>query len=385
VKYTNITTSIPATPAFSYPIIIGPDLLEKPDLWLPKKLNFKKIIIITDHIVKKYYGNKLSNILNKYKILKKQNYAVFIFSFSAGEKSKNIMAKINLEEKMLKYHCSRDSLIIALGGGVTGDLAGFIAATYMRGIPYIQIPTTLLAIVDSSVGGKTSIDNCYGKNLIGSFWQPKAVIADTNCLDSLPTKQLNCGLIEALKMFLTSDFNSFKYLQKNIKLINKKTLENIITRAIKIKSTIVSQDEKENNLRMILNFGHTIGHAIEKISNYKILHGYAVGLGILLETKISVLLNILDPIDYLKIKAILAQLDIDYRLLAKFNINKIILATKTDKKSLSGKARYIILKNIGEIYTLSDRSGHIIAHPVSDIMIKKAYSEIMGEQRYDRQ
>jgi 3-dehydroquinate synthase len=364
-----IVVKIPALPHSSYPILINFGLLENPAIWLPTNINVSKLVIITDTTVKKIYGDSLL------RILKKQGHKIFLFSFPAGEKSKNHKIKQYIEEQMLRQHCGRDTLILALGGGVVGDLAGYIAATYMRGIAYIQIPTTLLAMLDSSIGGKTGIDMPQGKNLIGTYWQPKAVVADMYCLRTLSKKQIINGLIEALKMFLTNDKNKFIYAKKNLKNIlngDDKILKKIIYHAAKIKADIVSQDEKECNQRMILNFGHTIGHALEQISHYKMLHGFAVAYGILVESKIAQLLNLLDNENYFVIQSLLSQIGIMGKDLKKFDINKIIQVTKLDKKVKTDKVHYVLLSSLGEVYT--DHKN--VVHSVTDTIVKEAFLQL---------
>jgi len=319
----------------SYEIVMGCGLNIKK---LVPKAN--RYVVITDNNVKKLYGEKVA-----------KNLKADLLSFPAGEKNKNRETKARLEDEMIKLGCGRDTLIIALGGGVVGDLAGFIAATYMRGIPYIQIPTTLLAMVDSSVGGKTAVDTAEGKNLIGVFCQPNKVLVDINYLDTLPKKQLINGLFEAIKMFLTHDKQMFNYTEKNLnKIINKdkEVLQKIIKQAVKIKAEVVQRDEKENNERMVLNFGHTIGHVIEKLSDYKLLHGYAVGLGILVEARMAELLNILSANNYESIKRLFKQLGIDDRKITG-KIENIIKVMNVDKKNNNGKSKFVLLKNIGEV------------------------------------
>lgn len=362
-----IITKISTSQAISYPIVIDTNLIMHPNKWLPHGWHNKQLVIITDNTVKKHYGTTLLRLLKKAKPL--------LFSFLPGENSKNYLVKHSLEEKMLKNRCNRETLILALGGGVVGDMAGFIAATYMRGIAYIQIPTTLLAMVDSSVGGKTAINTSQGKNLIGAFWQPTKVIIDTNCLTTLPEKHIINGLIEALKMFMTNDKKAFDHIHAHIDtLIKNKSsiLKNIIYKAIQIKTTIVSLDEKEKNERMILNFGHTIGHALEKILNFKILHGYAVGLGILVEAKISQLLGILSNDNYQLIKHVFLKLGISTDPLKKINSNLIVQATKSDKKAKKTGVQYILLKEIGKVYTKKQK----VAHSVADNIVIRALIEI---------
>lgn len=307
-----IAMRIPARSAITYPIKIGENLLSYPERWLPEDWHTKKIVIITDDNVNKLYGEKLLRLLRQ--------AAPLLLSFLPGEQGKNAQIKLELEEKMLQAHCDRETMILALGGGVVGDMAGFVAATYMRGVSYIQIPTTLLAMVDSSVGGKTSINLPQGKNLIGAFWQPSSVIVDVNCLLTLSRDHLINGLIEAVKMFLTHDADYFNYVCHQLDDVldrNSEVLKNIIQRAIQIKVNVVSADEKESNQRMVLNFGHTIGHALEALSNYTLLHGHAVALGMLVEIKIAKILGILADEDCHAIQSLLLKLNISGSQLKK--------------------------------------------------------------------
>lgn len=367
----SVSVKIPSVAAYNYPIFIKTNALQKLATYLKRNHNSTTVVIITDNKVKKLYGDWLRDHL------KQMHHKILLLSFPSGEKFKTQQILQAIMTKMLRHNCSRDTLILALGGGVVGDLAGFIAATYMRGIAYIQIPTTLLSMVDSSIGGKTGIDTLYGKNLVGAFWQPKAVFADINCLKTLPQKHLINGLIEALKMFMTNDINSLKYAKKNLGKIlagDEKTLTALIQRAIKIKANIVSQDEKENHLRAILNFGHTIGHAIELVANYKILHGYAVALGILVEAKIAELLNILKKENYLFIEQLLFALNISGKQLRAFDPNKIIQATKIDKKVKHNEVHYVLLKNFGEVY----QKNGAYSHTVPDQIVKQAFLTVCG-------
>lgn len=365
----SIYVNLPATPHSSYPIKIQSGLLKNIS-WLPK--NTQSVVIITDHWVKKEYGLALECAL------KKKAIKVLLLSFPAGEKSKNSKTKSALEEKMLAQGFDRDTLILALGGGVVGDLAGFIAATYMRGISYIQIPTTLLAMLDSSVGGKTAIDTPQGKNLIGAFWQPKAVISDIQCLKTLPKKQLINGLIEALKIFLTSDINSLNFLKKNLDSflkLDEKIIINLVSRAVKLKAQVIERDEKEHHERAILNFGHTIGHALEQMSDYNLLHGYAVAYGILVEAKISELMGLLNPENYLLIKSILARLGITAHNLKKQDAKKMLKITKSDKKTKAGFVNYVLLEEVGKVHKKKNR----FAHPVSDRIVLDAFFKTSEE------
>ncbi len=368
---TQIVMKIPARNAIVCPIQIGMNLLATPEKWLPDDWQKKRIVIITDETVHKIYGKYLLEVLKEAKPL--------LFSFIPGEQSKNAQTKLAIEEKMLEAGCDRQTLLLTLGGGVVGDLAGYIAATYMRGISYIQIPTTLLAMVDSSVGGKTGINVPQGKNLIGAFWQPVCVVVNIDCLKSLPEIHLINGLVEAIKMFCTNDAEYFKYVDKELnRVLQKETtvLKNIIERAIQIKVNVVSHDETESNLRMILNFGHTIGHALEQVTHYSILHGYAVAIGILVEAKISHLSGFLSVEDYNAIESLFYKLKISLNPLKTMDCDAIIQATKVDKKIRNNQVRFVLLQRIGKVYHEND----IIAHPVSDEIIIKALKEVGGMQ-----
>jgi 3-dehydroquinate synthase len=325
----------------------------------------KQIIIITDVNVAKYHLNGLEQLL------KKNHYIVLSLVIKPGEKSKNAKTKAYLEEQMFLHNINRQALLIAFGGGVIGDLTGYLASTYMRGIKYIQIPTTLLAMIDSSIGGKTAINNKYGKNLIGTYYQPKCVIIDTNFLLTIPKKHITNGIIEAIKIFLTFDKEYFYYLHQNIKSIysNYNILNKIIIRAIELKKHIIEIDEKDKNIRSALNFGHTIGHAIENITQYRILHGYSVALGIIIESRISNKLNKLSNKDLLIIEdLILNKLKMNFSFLSKYKIDDIINIIYLDKKNTQNQINCILLKAIGQISKSKD--DKITTTITKDIIIK---------------
>lgn len=356
-KYGGIVIKLSTIKKVDYPVFLDVGLLKKPLVWLPKQSIFSTIVVITDNRVEKLYAKRLVHAL------KKEGYPVLLLAFPAGESSKNYQTKQYLEERMLDNHCDRHTLCLALGGGVVGDLVGFIAATYMRGIAYIQIPTTLLAMVDSSIGGKVGINMPQGKNLIGAFWPPKAVVIDLDCLKSLTQKKINCGMVEILKTFLVFDKKSVVYFAHH-----QNNFKELITRAVNIKIEIVSQDEKEHNQRHILNFGHTIGHAIEKITDYKVLHGEAVGMGIYVESKISTLLGILTDKEYQMIQTLLIALGINLSKLKKLNPDKLVQATQVDKKISKGRVNYVLLKRIGEVY----QKDRCVVQAVEDRVVKRA-------------
>ena len=273
----------------SYSIIIGKNTLNI----LPSKIKIicpkvKNIAIIYDKKVPLKFKENLKNKL--------KNYNLLFLSFDANEKNKSLKKVIYFLNVLLSKNFNRSDLLISVGGGITGDVSGFVASLFKRGLNFINIPTTLLAQVDSAVGGKTGVNSSYGKNLIGSFYQPKLVISDTSFIKTLPKKEMICGYAEILKHSIIKDKKFFKWLEKNTKFVlAKKSKELIyaIKRSCEIKMYFVNKDVREKNLRMILNFGHTFAHAIEVKNNYskKITHGEAVLSGMILATRLSILKN----------------------------------------------------------------------------------------------
>ncbi|HBU07042.1 MAG TPA: 3-dehydroquinate synthase [Candidatus Magasanikbacteria bacterium] len=348
-----------------YDIVIGDNII-KPLSTVIKTQTVSNLVIITDSNVKKLYGDKLLCDLKK----NLKSYTLSLMSFDAGEKNKTQTAVNKLQDAMFKLKCGRDTLVIALGGGVVGDVAGFVAATYMRGIPYIQVPTTLLAMVDSSVGGKTGIDTKYGKNLIGAFHQPVTVFINPDYLKTLPKEHLLNGLVEVVKMFLTHDKAMFNFVKVNYnKILNldKVVIEKVIFQAIKIKAGVVMRDEKEIGERSILNFGHTIGHALEKLSNYKIMHGEAVGLGMIVELNIALLVGKISKNVYDEVFGVIEKM-VKIERLKDFRIEDVLEEIKLDKKSKNNKSRFVLLKEIGKFC----KHGGKFVHEVDEKIIIQA-------------
>jgi 3-dehydroquinate synthase len=332
-----------------YSILIGKNVLGL----LPKKIKLicpetKKIAIIIDKNVPNKFIKTLKNKLKGYKLI--------IVSFSANEKFKCLKTVNLLLDKLLSNNFNRSDLVISVGGGITGDVTGFVASIFKRGINFINIPTTLLAQVDSSIGGKTGVNSNYGKNLIGSFYQPKLVISDTSFLDSLTRKEMICGYAEVLKHSIIKDQKFFQWLKNNTKYIFLKKPEALIyaiKKSCEIKMYFVNKDVNEKNIRMILNFGHTFAHAIEVKHNYskKITHGEAVLSGMILALRVSILKKICNKKTVDKIVKIYDDNNLSYTYKKYSNsnsINDIIPFLKNDKKNNDEKINFILLKKIGK-------------------------------------
>lgn len=343
-------------PDRSYDISIGKDILREIDF---RKFRASKFAIITDFNTRRLYGEKLQ------RLIKKQKLQVELFSFPAGENSKNLKTAEKLGIELVKREFDRDSIIIALGGGVAGDLAGFVASIYKRGINYIQIPTTLLAQVDSSIGGKTGVDIPEGKNLLGSFYQPKAVFIDIEFLKTLPKEEIKNGLAEAIKYGMIQSYELFEYLEQNFLKRTDRFYLKIIKKSCEIKSRIAEKDEKEGDFRKILNYGHTVGHAIETAEEYKISHGEAVALGMVYEGKISNQIGLLDKKDLERQNKLIQNLGlpISYR----GDINNLIEIMKRDKKAKLGEIYFVLPATIGKIKQV----GKKVAFPVDISLVRK--------------
>ncbi len=340
----------------SYDIVIGRGVVAGiGDFLQNSDKNYSKIFIISDENVADLYLETVRQSIDL-------SYGVENIIIGSGESSKGFDAFKAVCEAILTKGVDRNSLIIALGGGVIGDLSGFVASVILRGIDFIQIPTTLLSAVDSSVGGKTAINSKAGKNLIGSFYQPKLVLCDLAFLDSLPKRELKAGYAEVLKYGLIEDIEFFNYLEKDYeRILSKKddALEKIITRSCEIKADIVSNDEKEHGVRALLNFGHSFGHVLESETNYSNIlnHGEAVAVGMLMAAKMSVNLGYLAQDEYVKIETHLKKTGLNIDLLTikndwkKENFAKIL---QKDKKNSNGRLNFILLNAIGDAFVAKD-------------------------------
>src|SRR3989337_1262259 len=329
----------------SYNIYIDNGILERVGDTLVKEKTPCKTLLITDKNIEKVYGNIVAESLIRNK------FDVRIVSLKPGEDQKTLETAITLYDACFDHKLGRHSMIIALGGGVVGDISGFVASTFMRGIPFIQIPTSLLAQVDSSIGGKVAVNHPKGKNMIGSFYQPKAVFIDTDTLSTLPAPELVAGLVEVIKYGVIRDAELFEFIEKSlygILQLNHHALLKIIATSCQIKANVVEEDEKEKHLRAILNYGHTIGHAIETVTNYKkYRHGEAVAIGMLYATKVAIDMGLTDNTVFERQFSLIKRLGLPlYTGLKPEEIVKILYA---DKKAIAGKLRFILPTKIGEV------------------------------------
>ncbi len=359
-------------PNRSYDIAIAPhslkDLGEKLSaIGLGKKS--KKALIVSNPVIYKHYGEIVVNSLIN------AGFDVAHLILPAGERFKTTNSLQKIYDAALDHRLERSSAIIALGGGVIGDMSGYAAATWLRGIELVQVPTTLLAMVDSAIGGKTGINHPQGKNLIGAFYQPRLVWIDPEVLKTLPAREFRSAMAEVIKYGVIWDRELFDLLAKcdrldQLRYVSDDLLQTILYRCAKSKAEVVSKDEKEGNLRAILNYGHTVGHAIESVTNYRLYnHGEAVGLGMIIAGAIAVDLNLWSAEDQAQQVAIITKTRLPQTLPADIDLDAIVAAMSTDKKVEAGKVRFILPTAIGTV-TLSDRvTGDRVKQSLRKILV----------------
>jgi 3-dehydroquinate synthase len=339
----------------SYPVYMGNGLLSASALW-QGHLGGGKTLIVSNDVVAPLYLEQLRSALN--------NRAVEIHIIPDGERFKTVETWYEIVNKLVAMQARRDTSLIALGGGVVGDISGFAAACYMRGIRFLQFPTTLLAQVDASVGGKTAINHAKGKNLVGAFHQPAAVIIDPATLTSLPEREFNAGLAEVVKYGAIKDAGFFSWLEENAAAIKRRdgdTLNYLIHESVKSKAEIVSRDEKEAGVRALLNFGHSFGHAIEAETNYsRYLHGEAVSIGMVIAARLSEIRDFCEPGTAMRLSTLLHTLGLPVILPADISINGMTEALALDKKAVVSGLRLVLLKATGEAVIDSQSSQHEI-------------------------
>ncbi|MDB6122048.1 MAG: 3-dehydroquinate synthase [Pedosphaera sp.] len=332
----------------SYNILIDRNLLKSLGAECAKLNLGQRCAIISDSNVAPLFAKAAQRSLAK------AGFDSVLITVPAGETAKSLKTVQLCYDQLAQHRLERKSFIIALGGGVVGDLAGFVAATYLRGIPFVQVPTTLLAHVDSSVGGKVGINLKAGKNLVGAFYQPRLVLCDLDTLKTLPEREYRAGLAEVIKYGIIYDASLFDQLERDLpKLLkrNPKTLSDVIGRCCEIKADVVGQDETESGLRAILNFGHTIGHGLEAISGYgKYLHGEAISIGQVAAAKLSAQLLGLPEFEVIRIRDLFQRAGLPVQVkLNPAQLNRLLDAMKLDKKVSAGEIKFVLARTIGKV------------------------------------
>ena len=342
----------------SYPIYIGKNILSNKSLL--GDIKSEKFAVVTNKKIKSLHLSKINNSSIK-------NNQIIL---NDGEKYKNQESIDKIYNYLLKNKYSRDSCIIAFGGGVIGDITGYASATYQRGINFVQIPTTLLSMVDSSVGGKTGINHSLGKNMIGAFHQPIAVIIDTEILKTLSKRQFSAGMAEVIKYGIIEDKKFFNWIRKNtekIKMQDPESIIKIVKKSCEIKAKIVSLDEREKNIRALLNLGHTFGHAIENYLGYgKWLHGEAIACGFLIAASVAIQNKTMSISEYDQIKDLIEAFNLPTKLPKNINVEKLFKIMLLDKKVKNNEMTYVLPKNIGKAYITNKIKKNIVIKALKD-------------------
>ena len=323
-----------------------------------------RIAIISDDTVARHHGAAM--------LAQCPSESTRLFTMPPGEQEKTRERWAQLTDALLEWGAGRDTTVVALGGGVVGDLAGFVAATYMRGLPVVQVPTTLLAMVDASVGGKTAVDTPAGKNLVGAFHNPVAVVIDPAVLGTLPVPVLRSGLAEMLKHGIIADASYFDQLLQFLPLFTEHGatapgFAPLIAGSVRIKAEVVAEDTREGGLRQILNFGHTIAHAIEKVQRYDMLHGDAVAMGMVTEARLAEQIGLAPAGLAVAVRDAVTRAGLPTRLPAGISVEAVIAETHGDKKARAGAARYALPRGIGEMEAAEGRW----AVPVPDALVQE--------------
>lgn len=327
-------------------IEIHEDLLKKKSVWEGiKKYGFKFVAIFDEKIASLYQKAFLD-------IFEEAGLDVVCLTFPSGEQFKTRETKLFLEDQMLENQLGKDTCLMAIGGGVTLDLGGYIASTYCRGIPFVSIPTSLLAMVDACIGGKNGVNTSHGKNMIGNIYQPKKVLIDPQFLKTLPRKELSNGFVEMIKHGMVGDSNHFDYLEEYVEpllALDEGLIEKAIVDSCRIKKKIVQQDEEEKGQRHVLNLGHTIGHALEKHFNYALTHGEAVAIGLIVESHLACQLGILDKHSFGRVLTLLRNYALPLQLPSKLSLEHILEAMILDKKTRQNLPRFVFIERIGKV------------------------------------
>lgn len=340
----------------SYPIYIGEKLLANKQFLAPH-IQGRQICIVTNETIAPLYLSSLQDMLT--------GYQLDTVVLPDGEAHKNLETLNLIFDGLLRARHNRTTTLIALGGGVVGDMTGFAAACYQRGVDFIQVPTTLLSMVDSSVGGKTGVNHALGKNMIGAFYQPRCVIADTALLETLPPRELSAGIAEVIKYGLIADYAFFEWLEANMPALmarDKRALAYAVERSCQIKADVVAQDEREGGIRAILNLGHTFGHAIETAQGYgNWLHGEAVAAGMVMAADLSWRRGAISQADLERTIALLKQAKLPVKAPADMTSETFLTLMGVDKKVLDGRLRLVLLESMGKAVITSDVDPELLA------------------------
>ena len=350
--------------AGQYEVMIGPGLWDTLPSVISRTCPAHRYALITDSGVAPAYAARLADALQAH------GHPAQVFVFPAGESSKTRDTWGRVSDGMQESGMGRDSAVVTVGGGVPGDLGGFVAATYMRGIPWVQVPTSLLAMVDASVGGKTGVDTPAGKNLIGAFHPPRGVFADPEVLRTLSPEHLRAGLAEAVKHGAIADAAHFGWIEQNRGALlggDPEALTELVVRSVEIKAQVVSSDEREAGPRKILNFGHTIGHAVESASGYRLLHGEAVAIGMVAEARIGEQVGVTAPGTAEQLRMVLSSIALPTAVPEEISAEAVLAAARTDKKAREGQAEYVLLTGIGS----ADAAGGRWARAVPDALVRE--------------
>lgn len=344
----------------SYPIFIGTNLLSNPRIYSPH-IHGQQVFIVTNETIAPIYLEQLKNNL--------LGFSIATVILPDGEAHKNLTTLNEIFTALLAERHNRTTTLVALGGGVVGDMTGFAAACYQRGVNFIQIPTTLLSMVDSSVGGKTGVNHAMGKNMIGAFYQPQAVVADISLLKTLPAREVSAGLAEVIKYGLISDYDFFVWLEQNIELLiegDEAALSYAVLRSCKNKADVVAQDEHEGGIRAILNFGHTFGHAIETAQGYgNWLHGEAVAAGMVMAADLSMRRGDISAADLRRVIHLLERANLPIKAPQDMTSEQFIELMGVDKKVLDGRLRLVLLTSLGCATVTSDIDKNLLLQTFS--------------------
>ncbi len=362
-----VTTSGASGP---YQVLVGRGLLGSLPSLVEKYAPAHRYALVSDSNVAALYGE--STILQ----LKDAGLSAELFTFEAGERNKSRTTWSELTDRLLHAGFGRDSCLIAMGGGVTGDLGGFVAATYMRGIPVVQVPTSLVAMIDASIGGKTGVDVEAGKNLVGAFHAPNLVVADPDLVATLPKVERAQGMIEAVKHGAIMDDTYFDELDREMPALldgDAAALERAVARSVELKSAVVSEDEREAGRREILNFGHTLGHAIEAACSFRVPHGTAVACGMILEARLGVSLGVTDPLVVERLEQVLGRVGLPLGIPDGAAPNEVMTYLASDKKVRHGRTRFVLLSGIGAVHFADGSwSQPVDENTVSDLVNSSA-------------